>query len=332
MAIAHKAALASLAVAVVLLALWNWNLNSKIDNHSHPADHGSLPSADPVPPATTSLPVTTTETTQPPQNTAATTFAAPTGTDAEGSPASEPQNTVATTFAVPPSRSYAAWCQNNTNESFCAPPPATPEQFWEYAFNYWNINGEARQHRWIGGLVSSYNTPEWFGSPEDEAPLLSPAAQEAYQGEAGDTYYETWIDDDWRSYSGFFYELSLGERQIPICYEHNCEKQGNLIGSTNPTHGCRAYVWDTEYGIWLLMKIDETQNICTQAYARVLAQEITAFSASTVGHISDTGRTKPGNSGEERRVLLIEGGAIREISLAETGRDMDAWAAAIDFR
>ncbi len=198
----------------------------------------------------------------------------------------------------------------------CSETEETASQFWEYAFHSRGIQGDYQKARWIGGLGSAYMKLTWTDSE--------------------------WGLREWRFMSQASAEehmlrIGTGKSHLYICYEHDCAKAGNLLGSTDfNVSGCHAFVWQTEEGLWFLMRIEESVPVCVRAFGKVVSGEINGASAGYSSSSKDTGRTVPKDD-IERPVYYEYYVEFKEITLSQSSKnespvDNNTWVAAIDLR
>ena len=205
----------------------------------------------------------------------------------------------------------------------CSETEETASQFWEYAFTLWapeGIRGDYQKARWIGGLGITYNKNLWRE--------LVAVPGEEYEGGL-----EVWDYMNQASAEEQMEDIAEGTSHVHICYEHDCKKAGNLIGSTDSSmSSCRAWVWHTEEGLWFLMRIDESVSVCRRAFERVASGEINGASAWSSSSSEDTGRTAPKDE-IERPVHYEYDVEFEEITLTFSAPvDNDTWVAARDLR
>ena len=208
----------------------------------------------------------------------------------------------------------------------CSETEETSEQFWEYAFYAMGIRGDAQKARWIGGLGMAYNKNLWREYMADPNFDYS---------EIGGV--EVWEYFNLNSAEEQMRHIAAGVSHVHICYEHDCEKLGNLVGSTDSSaSSCRAFVWHSKEGLWFLMRIDESALVCVRAFAKVASGEINGASAAHSSYGKDTGRTAP-KDGIERPVFYSHDVVYYEVTLTESSKnlgpvDNHTWVSAIDLR
>ncbi len=206
----------------------------------------------------------------------------------------------------------------------CSETEEMASQFWEYAFYAMGIRDDYQKARWIGGLGTTYNKNLWR---EDRA-------LPGYDYEGG---LKVWDYIDQASAGEQMEDIAKGTSHVHICYEHDCERAGNLVGSTDGSvSSCRAFVWHTEGGLWFLMRIDESVSVCVRAFEKVASREINGASVGYASLREHTGRTAP-RDGIERPVYYKYDVEFEEITLTQgseddTPGDNNTWVAAIDLR
>ena len=205
----------------------------------------------------------------------------------------------------------------------CSETEETASQFWEYAFTLWapeGIRGDYQKARWIGGLGITYNKNLWRE--------LVAVPGEDYKGGL-----EVWDYMNRGSAEEQMEDIAEGTSHVDICYEHDCEKAGNFIGSTDTSVSfCHAIVWHTEEGLWFLMRIDEFVPVCVEAFEWVALGEINGASTGYKSLVKNTGRTAPKDE-IERPVYYEYDVEFEEITLTFSAPvDNDTWVAAIDLR
>ena len=206
----------------------------------------------------------------------------------------------------------------------CSETEETASQFWEYAFQAMSIRGDYQKARWIGGLGVTYNKHLWRHY------IDGPGRD--YEGGL-----EVWGYQNQASAEEHMGRIDEGTSHVHICYEHDCAKAGNLIGSTDSSESsCRAFVWHTEVGLWFIMLIDESVPVCVRAFEKVASGEINGASAGYRFLSKDTGRTSPKDE-IERPVYYEYYVEFDEITLTESSKkdvpaDKNTWVAAIDWR
>ncbi len=206
----------------------------------------------------------------------------------------------------------------------CSETEETASQFWEYAFHAMSIQGDYQKARWIGGLGITYNKNLWRENMAETG--------EDYEGGL-----EVWDYMNRASAEEQMGRIAEGTSHVHICYEHDCEKAGNLVGSTDSSvSSCRVLVWHTEVGLWFLMRIDESVSVCVEAFEWVASGEINGASTGYRSLSKDTGRTAP-KDGIERPVYYEHDVEFVEITLTQSSIDYapvdnNTWVSAIDLR
>ena len=206
----------------------------------------------------------------------------------------------------------------------CSETEETASQFWEYAFQARGIQGDYQKARWIGGLGITYNKNLWRES------MAIPGQD--YEGEL-----EAWAYINQASVEEQMRHVAEGTSHVHICYDHDCVKAGNLVGSTDRNvSSCQAFVWHTEEGLWFLMRIDESAPVCVRAFDKVASGEINGASSGYGSLSGDTGRTAP-KDGIKRPVYYEYDVEFEEITLTQSSEghapvDNNTWVSAIDLR
>lgn len=201
------------------------------------------------------------------------------------------------------------------------------ETFWDFAFYHAGIPKGSRDARWIGGLANAYGSPEWIGT-EEEAELTADRGRDRSH-----LKNEVWTTYDHGSFAGYF-PRGPYEEAVMLCSQHICEGDSLITDTLQTDSNCRYYIWHTKEGIWMLLRIDETDRRCVEAYRSVAASETPSLSIWARGYSDkDTLIGTKEKDGIERDIWLHGHGAeLIEISLVPTGRDRSAWIIAADFR
>ena len=163
----------------------------------------------------------------------------------------------------------------------CQETSETSEQFWTYATHRLKTQGVFKKGKWIGGLASVYNKNIW---EPDGLALSDRKLREIW------TYSNSDTDTNWLE------QVANGTETIDICYNHDCETEGTLIGSTDADRTeCQVFVWNSDGGVWFVMHIAKHSELCEKAYEQTKAGIITGASTGSYFHDTDTGKTKNKN-------------------------------------
>ena len=212
----------------------------------------------------------------------------------------------------------------------CSETAETAAQFWEFAFytleTSFGFDSVDLAGKWIGGLAGTHHEREWqHGRWREREPRES------------DKIF-TFHDAD--SLAEYFQQVRLQQETIDICYDHDCDAAGNLIGSTmRGRTSCRAFVWSSEAAVWMAMRIDDSSPVCRDAYEMTLSGHINGMSlGGQLGYLEETDETGI-YDGAEYPVFYLFDMTIDEISLAyvdaarNTRRepvDKNSWVAATE--
>lgn len=214
--------------------------------------------------------------------------------------------------------------------------PDREARFWQTAFVLGKVEASAQNGRWLGGRVVRYGTESIMTWDAEE--------KSYYVDEIGrqDSWYETDIAYMrlYGTYSDYLAKVARGTADVHLCYGHDCFYEGKcilyecgVIGSTNSLlSDCKMYLWEGGTGLFFLMKIDETDDVCVEAYRRVAEGEMNEASAafSCLEHVF---QDVPYHiDGKLYELSFCRHAAASEITLAKRGRDTGTWVAAFDNR
>lgn len=219
----------------------------------------------------------------------------------------------------------------------CIPTPETETLFWMSAFSDAGLDSSRQAGKWIGGLVATYFHPVFY-SP-DEAEFWETELGHYRQGEwAQQSFINTWEQESSQTFTAFIAEVRRGMKHVDICYGHDCQRQYNcpdnecgLIGSSKTGSACRAYLWETQKGLYFLMSVDAGSPLCLDAYNKIHNQTMNQASLGTGSCQGTQTVGSKEHKGVQYPVIQTDGCSLEEITLTDTGRDNTTWTTAKDY-
>lgn len=235
------------------------------------------------------------------------------GCDADEVPRQDPDTEEPYCYPLPDCGAGLASVYIEESDTYeCSEMQETADQFWEYAAHHLGTLNADLSGKWIGGLAEAYNKRLWlsdFRTDMEHPP-------------------QVWSYTDSMSYMGNFQEVAEGTAHVHICYDHDCETPGNLVGSTNSAlSSCRAFVWSSETGMWFAMKIDEVSAVCVDAYRRTASGTIIGASTGARVRWEDTGETQE-KDGAQMPVYYGHENELQEITLVVISRNGEYYSPA----